>query len=117
LSLDVPQSGIWNFRLAAELCLPIVAEIFANGLPAWSALNVNVPNVPQDLVKGVKLTRHGLSGFKGRFRLEGTMVFRDSDPDLDAVALKGGWVSVTPLGLGMLHAKAHKEVSEWKIFK
>jgi len=129
LSLDVPQSGIWNFRLAAELCLPIVAEIFTQGLPAWSALNVNVPNIPQREIKGVKLTRHGLSAFKEyyveepregarrRFRLEGTMVFRDSDPDLDAVALGAGWVSVTPLGLGMLHNPAYKQLSTWKIFK
>jgi len=128
LSLDVPQIGSWDFRLAAELCLPIVAELFAQGLPAWSALNVNLPNLPHDEIKGVKLTRHGLSGFREyyteepgegarrRFRLEGTMVFRDSDPDLDAVALRAGWISVTPLGLGMLHAEAHGKLGRWNIF-
>lgn len=128
LSLDVPPAGLWHFTLAAELTLPLIAQTLEAGLPPWSALNVNIPNLPQAEIKGTRLTQHGRSGFKEfyieersegarrRFRLEGNMVFRDEDPKIDAVALRQGWVSVTPLGLCMLDADAWRHVQDWTLF-
>ncbi|MCW8132570.1 MAG: 5'/3'-nucleotidase SurE [Planctomycetota bacterium] len=129
LSLDVPASGLWHFALASELVMPIVFQALEAGLPPWTALNVNIPNRPQNEIHGTRLTRHGLSGFKEyyieeksegarrRFRLEGSMVFRDQDEAIDAVALRKGWTSVTPLGLCMLDAQAWKHVESWEVFK
>ncbi len=129
LSLDIPLKGLWHYGLAAELCVPIIDEAIATGLPPWSALNINIPNCPQNEIKGVKLTRQGRSGFKEyyveekaegtrrRFRLEGEMVFRDTDPLVDGVALREGWIAVTPLGLSMQDAAAWEKVKDWKMFK
>ncbi|MBI3831995.1 MAG: 5'/3'-nucleotidase SurE [Planctomycetes bacterium] len=128
LSLDVPPGGLWHYALAAELVQPIVASTLERGLPEWTALNVNVPNLPQAEIKGTRLTRHGLSGFKEyyieekaegarrRFRLEGNMVFRDDDEGIDAVALRKGWISVTPLGLCLQDRKAWDHVAGWELF-
>jgi len=128
-SLDVPASGLWHFALASELSVPIVAAALDEGLPEWSALNVNIPNRPQHEILGLRITRQGRSGFKEyyieeetnssrrRFRLEGSMLYRDSDVDIDAIALREGWVSVSPLGLSMLHAPGIETLSRWKLFK
>ena len=94
-------------RLHREVTLAAIER----GLPKWSVLNVNFPNRPLDQIKGTRLTRHGRSGFKEyyveegteagrrRFRLEGTMLYRDRDDGIDGIALRDGWISVTPLGL------------------
>ncbi|MCZ7645514.1 MAG: 5'/3'-nucleotidase SurE [Planctomycetota bacterium] len=129
VSLDVPASGLWRFQLAAELTLPLVAAALEHGLPPWTALNANLPDLPQEQIKGVKLTRQGMSGFKEsyveervdgphrRFRLEGAMVYRDEDPEVDAVALREGWISVTPLGLSLPNPGAVEQVKSWPIFR
>ena len=128
LSLDIPASGLWHFALAAELCAPIIAAALEHGVPEWSALNVNIPNIPQADVKGTRLTQHGKSGFKeyyveeaeenGRrkFRLEGSMAYRDQDTWLDAIALKEGYISVTPLGLNMFNQTAYDHFKKWPAF-
>ncbi len=129
LSLDIPKNGMWHYGLASELCVPIIDEAMQVGLPPWTALNVNVPNRAQTEIKGTKLTSQGKSGFKEfyveetaegarrKFRLEGEMVYRDDDPLIDAVAVRDGWISVTPLGLSMEDKSVHAKVKDWAIFK
>ena len=128
LSLDVPTSGLWHFTLASELCVPIIAAALERGLPAWTALNVNIPNVPQSEIRGIRMTRQGRSGFKEyyieeptgtprrRFRLEGKMQYRDTDADVDAVAVREGWISVSPLGLSLLNSGAIEQIAKWPVF-
>jgi len=127
-SLDIPASGLWHFALAAELCLPIIDAVVSAGLPDWTALNVNIPNRPQAEIKGTRLTQQGRSGFKEyyieeaaegsrrRFRLEGTMFYRDENTDIDAVALREGWITATPLGLSMQSKEGWESVRTWPLF-
>ena len=128
LSLDIPSNGMWHFQLAAELSVPIVGMALEAGLPAWTSLNVNIPNRPQSEIKGTRLTTHGRSGFKEfyveeapengrrRFRLEGNMHYRDSDSAVDAIALREGWISATPLGLSMQNNEQWGKFKAWPIF-
>jgi 5'-nucleotidase len=129
LSLDVPSNGLWHFALAAELSVPIVNEVASNGLPPWTALNVNIPNCPQSEIKGTRLTYPGKSGFKEyyveeapegarrRFRLEGNMLFRDKDESVDAIALREKWIAASPLGLSLHDESGREKVKGWKIFQ
>jgi 5'-nucleotidase len=128
LSLDIPANGLWHFSLASEVAIPIIDSVIAKGLPAWTALNVNIPNLPQAQLKGTKLTTHGKSGFKEyyveenaegtrrRFRLEGAMEFRDTNSAVDAVALREGWISATPLGLSMESSEGMAKLKNWELF-
>jgi len=98
---------------AARLVAPLVKEVLARGMPAWHALNVNIPDLPPGDIRGVRLTRQGVSGFDERyrelpagdgssrrcFRLEGEMRLREPDGTTDAEALAEGWVSATPIAL------------------
>ena len=125
VSLDIPASGLWHFSLAAELAVPLIDAAAEHGLPAWSVLNINIPNRPQAEIRGTRLTRHGRSGFKEyyieeapegsrrRFRLEGAMLYRDQDEETDGIALKNGWITVTPLGLSMHNPQAGEHVRRW----
>lgn len=128
LSLDIPASGLWHFALAAEMSVPLIDAVLENGLQPWTALNINLPNRPQAEIKGARLARQGRSGFKEyyveekregnrrRFRLEGSMVFRDHEAAVDAVALRQGWITVTPLGLSLQQDEAWERLKSWKAF-
>lgn len=128
LSLDIPATGLWHFALAAELSVPIINETVKNGLPPWTALNVNIPNCSQTEIKGVRMTVPGKSGFKEyyveeapegarrKFRLEGNMTYRDQDTNVDAIALREKWIACSPLGLSMLNADAIEGIKKWPIF-
>eukprot|EP01097_Dermamoeba_algensis_P007865 TRINITY_DN5075_c0_g1_i1.p1 TRINITY_DN5075_c0_g1~~TRINITY_DN5075_c0_g1_i1.p1 ORF type:complete len:297 (+),score=63.05 TRINITY_DN5075_c0_g1_i1:77-967(+) len=117
------------YTSAAELLLPIIDSFLAFQLSStnkkkenWFLLNVNVPNREKKDIKGVKITRQGVSGFREfhseleadekeakptgdsgptrrKFQLRGKIAMEDEDEDIDIVALKQGFVSVTPIGL------------------
>jgi 5'-nucleotidase len=85
--------------------------------PAGLFFNVNLPG-SQRAVRGVRLTRHGLSGFREFYRpsapppgseltgacyyeVDGEMTVNDPDDWTDAAALAAGYVSVTPMLLDL----------------
>ena len=83
--------------------------VLKKGLPPGVALNVNLPALPPDQVRGFKITRQGLSRFREAFEeredprgnryywLSGQATADETGPDVDAVAVQSGYVSVTPL--------------------
>lgn len=95
------------------LALSLAAEA-PRGAPAF-CLNVNIPDLPPERIRGIRFTRHGKSGFDEVFiprpadadhlcdayELSGHMVQRDTDPGVDSVAVRDGFVSVTPLQIDM----------------
>ena len=103
-----------SFGDAARLVAPILEATLSRGLPKWHALNVNLPDLPATDIRGIRLTRQGVSGFREwydeqtdardglrRFKIEGEMLLREEDGSTDAEALADGCVSVTPLGLDL----------------
>ena len=42
----------------------MVAEVIAHGLPRDVLLNVNVPYLPEEQIRGYKLTRQGLRVYR-----------------------------------------------------
>lgn len=83
--------------------------ILRNGLPSGVALNVNIPALPPAEIKGYKITRQGIAKFRECFErredprgnyyywLTGEATADDKAEDSDVVALREGYVSVTPL--------------------
>lgn len=71
--------------------------------------NINVPALPRDKIKGVRFTRQCMKGYvdryvrrndpRGRdyFWLDGEIRFDETDHDTDVVAIREGYISVTPL--------------------
>jgi 5'-nucleotidase len=98
-----------DFRAAAVIARHLVAHLPKLELPAGTLLNVNIPNLPLERIRGVRLTRQGNSLWRdwyerrrdpwGReyFWLAGEYVLVDASPEADDVALAEGYVSVTPI--------------------
>jgi len=98
-----------DFSVAAEYGVKIALKALEKGLPEGVLLNVNVPALPADKIKGVKVCRMGVSKFREVFekrvdpRLNdyywqgGEMLVSDGDGDADIGLLQEGYVTVTPI--------------------
>jgi 5'-nucleotidase len=98
-----------DFQFAARFSREIIRFMVEQGLRDRTALNVNVPAVPSSTIRGVAVTRQGMSRFKERFErrvdprgnvyywLAGETPIEDRVPDADALALKDNWISITPI--------------------
>jgi len=107
LSLDV--SDAYDFAAAGLAARPVLERLAALApFPAGLFFNVNLPG-SQKAVRGVRLTRHGLSGFREFYKpsapppgseltgatyyeVDGEMTVNDPDDWTDAAALAAGYV-------------------------
>jgi 5'-nucleotidase len=102
-----------DFEAAARWAKPVIDAVRIEGLPTGVYLNVNVPLDPAE-AGGYRMTRMGLDpSEEARYVLakvdsDGTRWYSsrwkpplETEPGRDSHALKGGWVTVTPLGLDL----------------
>jgi len=94
---------------AAKYANLITKKVLKTGLPEGTLLNVNVPALPQNEIKGIKVTRMSnsiwLDKYERRtdpfgrdyFWFSGDYKTYDDDINTDDAALKAGFVSITPI--------------------
>ena len=107
-----------NWETGGRVAKEITQKVIENPLPPGVLLNVNIPSVPYEELRGIKITRMGRSRFiekfyeridpRGRtyYWLDGALEVEDSGDDVDIHAVNAGYVSVTPIQLD-LTAYAH----------
>ncbi|MHB8588275.1 MAG: 5'/3'-nucleotidase SurE [Candidatus Dormibacteraceae bacterium] len=125
ISLGTFKDPKWN--VAAQLTRRIATAILEHGLPRKVVLNVNVPNLRLDKIKGVKVTRMGTSGYIHDFTLgtdpdnqafysvTATYKVTDTDQDTDAAALEAGWVTITPLTFDHTAYDVLDDIAGWSL--
>ena len=113
-----------HFETGAHFARVIVERLKANPY-GRAVLNVNVPNIPIEAVKGIKVTRLG-----NRHRAEAVMraedprgrpvywigpagAGQDAGPGTDFHAVADGFVSVTPLTVDLTNHAALDELRGW----
>lgn len=106
VSLDDVSDGA-DFTAAAEYAVKMAEWVLQHGLPAGTLLNVNVPALPPEQIKGVKVAPQGTSYWNDTYEvrtdpmgrpyywLKGTYTLAGHDTDDHAI--NDGYVSVTPL--------------------
>jgi 5'-nucleotidase len=123
VSLTTYQEADFSFaaRVAARLAL-LVAE---KGLPDGTLLNVNVPAIPEGQIRGIRITKQGTSTWDDTFDvrrdpanreyfwLKGKLNITDTDPDADLVAVRSGYVSVTPIHYDLTDRAMLEEMRGW----
>ena len=103
-----PQWGMAG-RIVAEL----TEKIIQKPPPPGVLLNINLPNLSYEELKGIKVTRMGRSRFieefhkrldpRGRtyYWLDGALEVHDEGDDIDIHAVRDGYVSITPIQLDL----------------
>ena len=106
-SLNAWRDG--DFEAGRTFIQRIVRSVLKNKLPPGVLLNVNIPNLPTDEIKGVAITRQAESRWQESFveRLDpmnkpyywiaGEFVDLDNGDDTDLAALRRGFISITPI--------------------
>ena len=103
------------------------SAVIAKGLPDKTLLNVNVPNIPEDKIKGVAITRQGDSRVEERFEkrtdprnqtyywLDGTFKLQELEEHADAKMVNEGYVSITPVQYDLTAYPAIDTLEHWNL--
>ena len=114
-----------HFDTAARAAVEIVARLVRDPLPADTILNVNVPDLAWDELRGVEATRLG-----NRHRAESCIpapdprgrdfywigpagTEQDAGPGTDFDAVRRGAVSITPIHVDLTRYSALEQVAQW----
>jgi 5'-nucleotidase len=128
ISLEVPEGHIGqiDFCPAARAASIAVQNVIAHGLPADTLLNVNVPFLKHDEMRGFRITRQGLRVYHSRlderidprgrpyYWIGGDAPTGVSESGTDVGALTEGYVSVTPLQLDLTAYRAISDLNTWE---
>ena len=107
----------FQFQTAAEFTATLVSRIQERGMPLETLLNVNVPPLPKEQLKGWRLTRQGQRHYsknivertdprgKKYYWIGGDNLGFAHDDDTDCMAVHEGYVSVTPLQVDLTNYK------------
>jgi 5'-nucleotidase len=125
MSLAMGEGSKRHYETAARAAVEIVARLAADPLPADTILNVNVPDLPWDDVRGFEVTRLG-----HRHRAEACIPQQDArgrhwwwigaaGPEADAGAgtdfhaIRSGHISITPIHVDLTRYQALDQVASW----
>ncbi len=111
-----------------ELVARIVGRLCAlDDFPANTLLNINLPSIPVDEVKGIRVARLGSRYFSetvarqrdpwGRevLWIGGGKIIWSSESDTDHAAVAAGYVSITPLQLDLTNHQLLETVRGWRL--
>lgn len=97
-----------DFSSAKEYVAVIVRHVLAHGMSQANLLNVNIPALPLEQIRGIRVCRQAAGRWVEEFAegvdprgekyywLTGKFVVEDSGEDHDMHALKNGFISIVP---------------------
>jgi 5'-nucleotidase len=125
IAVSLVGRDLKHFETAGRVASELVQKIDRTGLAPDVVLNVNVPNLPYDELRGIQATRLG-------FRHKSEQILKDSDPygrpiywvgpagdgqdageGTDFHAIEHGYASVTPLRVDLTRHEAVAGIADW----
>jgi 5'-nucleotidase len=125
VSLCVDQGSPRNFAGAARVAAQLVERLLRAPLQEPVILNVNVPDLPDGELRGIKVTRLGsrhrskpivpAQDPRGRkvYWVGSSGAGQDAGPGTDFHAVAEGFASVTPLQIDLTRHSALPELQRW----
>ena len=116
-----------DFSYAARFAVRLAKMVLQNGLPPGVLLNVNIPPLQEEEIRGVVITRQGKSiwndTFESRrdpnnreyFWLTGDLAPADSSLDDDQYAVTQRYVSITPIHYDLTDYGMIEELKKWNV--
>ncbi len=126
-AISVDSHNVDDFTYAAKVAKKFAKIVTEEGLPSGTLLNINVPNLPEEEIKGIKVTRQSMTRWDDHYEeridpygkkyywLTGDMDEKhDETEDYDHYALKAGYVSVTPIHFDLTDYNAYEKYKDWQ---
>lgn len=125
MSLQTVDHNGRHYETAARAAVEIIARLATDPLPADTILNVNVPDVPWEQVRGFEVSRLG-----NRHRAEACIPQQDprgrqwwwigaagpeqdAGPGTDFHSVRTGHISITPIQVDLTRYQALEQVAGW----
>ncbi|MEJ5350362.1 MAG: 5'/3'-nucleotidase SurE [Melioribacteraceae bacterium] len=127
IAVSVTSHAAKNFQFAAKISKALSLLVMKNGLPNGTLLNVNVPDLPENQIAGIKLTRQGKSKWddiyeeridpygKKYYWLTGNLIETDNDLNTDQFAIKNNHVSISPIHFDLTDYNTYNSMMSWEI--
>lgn len=127
IAVSVTDHNPKHFDAAANFVKELALKVIKNKLPEGIVLNVNVPNIPKEEIKGILPTHQGKSkwddGYEERvdpygnnyYWLTGKMADTDEEIHNDQVAVQNNYISVTPIHFDLTDYKVYEELKSWNL--
>jgi len=116
-----------NFEASKPIVKKITEHVLQHGLPNGVVLNVNIPNIPGEQIKGIKICRQAKANWVEEFDkrktpqgqdyywLTGKFVNLDGGKDTDEWALENGYVSLVPAQFDLTAHHFIKDLNNWNL--
>ncbi|HEL8597527.1 TPA: 5'/3'-nucleotidase SurE [Legionella pneumophila] len=123
IAISMVGDNIQHYETAAIIAKQLIIKLSANKLPSQTILNVNVPDLPLNQIRGLQVTRlgtrHSAEPIIKEYDPRGRPIYWVGPPGIEAdagagtdfFAIKTGHVSITPLHLDMTHYKLFDHLS------
>ncbi len=117
----------YDFSLSSQFARLLAVRIRKNGLAPGIVLNVNVPQVEREKIKGVAITHQGRREYTDRvekridpwgrayYWVHGTILDDVSDPESDVHMVMDNWISVTPIHLDLTANQQMDVLKGWDL--
>lgn len=114
-----------DFDQARDFIKKIALNVLENGLPKGVVLNVNIPKLKKEEIKGIKICRQAKARWleefdrrespQGRvyYWMTGKFINEETGEDTDLWALDNGYVSVVPIQFDLTAYHAIQELNTW----
>lgn len=114
-----------DLNICRKVIRTVIRNVLANGLADNTCLNVNIPHVKEEALKGIKICRQARAYWEDTFDerkdpigkpyywLAGEFVNHDKGDDADYNALKKGFATVVPVQFDMTAYHQISNLTEW----
>ncbi len=116
-----------DFKSSEKFVTKITQNALQNGIPEGIVLNVNIPNLKEDALKGIKICRQANGYWKENFDkrkspfgkeyywLTGEFINKDKGQDTDVYALENDYISVVPVQFDLTAHHMIQKLNEWEL--
>jgi len=116
-----------DFKPSEEFIKKITLNVLLNGLQEGVVLNVNIPKLPKEAIKGIKICRQANGFWKESFDkrkspfgkeyywLTGEFICKDKGEDTDIWALNNGFVSIVPVHFDLTAHHIIQKLNSWEL--
>lgn len=116
-----------DFSYSEKLVRLITQKVLENGIKKGTCLNVNIPNVTESKIKGIKVCRQGRAFWKDNFDkrkdpsgknyywLTGSFSSKESDQNTDINYLENNFVTIVPTQYDMTCHNSITELNKWEL--
>lgn len=120
IALSMAGEAPFLYATAVSFARKMVQTILSNGIPHDCLLNINIPNLSKESIKGVRLTHQGSRVYEDaikeisdpwdrkRYWIGGGIPSEDASDESDANAILANRISVTPIHLDLTNYETLK---------